>query len=124
MHDYWIQVQLYPYSAHIFRLHSRVHPHKFKVFMPTKRKRINIRNLISTYTKDRRVRCVCDSNTGSELTLTALAGLHHKPLGQHSKIWAGEDSNLRCFCVPDLQSGAFATRLPTLNRWSIRDSNS
>ncbi len=45
---------------------------------------------------------------------TSLAGKHHKPLGHANKIsqWAGEDSNLRCFCVADLQSAAFAARLP------------
>lgn len=32
-------------------------------------------------------------------------------MGLNAK-WAGEDSNLRCFCVADLQSAAFAARLP------------
>ena len=37
----------------------------------------------------------------------------------YSKWWAEEDSNLRCFCVRDLQSPAFAARhIDPLNWWT------
>lgn len=41
-------------------------------------------------------------------THTTLAGWHHKPLGHANKKWMGQDSNLRCFFVTDLQSAALA----------------
>ncbi len=39
---------------------------------------------------------------------------HLKPLRHANEKWMGQDSNLRCFLVTDLQSAAFATRLPIL----------
>lgn len=35
---------------------------------------------------------------------------HHRPLGHANGKWMGQDSNLRCFFVTDLQSAALATR--------------
>ena len=34
---------------------------------------------------------------------------HHRPLGHANRKWMGQDSNLRCFFVTDLQSAALAT---------------
>ena len=48
--------------------------------------------------------------TFGALPHTTLAGWHHKPLGHANIKWMGQDSNLRCFCVTDLQSAALAAR--------------
>ncbi len=45
---------------------------------------------------------LCDDRSGTER--------HHRPLGHANGKWMGQDSNLRCFCVTDLQSAALATR--------------
>ena len=48
--------------------------------------------------------------TFGALPHTTLAGWHHKPLGHANGKWMGQDSNLRCFFVTDLQSAALAIR--------------
>ena len=48
--------------------------------------------------------------TFGALPHTTLAGWHHRPLGHANGKWMGQDSNLRCFFVTDLQSAALATR--------------
>ena len=45
---------------------------------------------------------LCDDQSGTER--------HHKPLGHANGKWMGQDSNLRCFFVTDLQSATLATR--------------
>ena len=45
---------------------------------------------------------LCDDRSGTER--------HHRPLGHANGKWMGQDSNLRCFFVTDLQSAALATR--------------
>ena len=47
--------------------------------------------------------------TFGALPHTTLAGWHHRPLGHANRKWMGQDSNLRCFFVTDLQSAALAT---------------
>ena len=42
--------------------------------------------------------------TFGALSHTTLAGWHHRPLGHTNGKWMGQDSNLRCFFVMDLQS--------------------
>ena len=54
---------------------------------------------------------VCERiRTFGALPHTTLAGWHHRPLGHANGKWMGQDSNLRCFFVTDLQSAALATR--------------
>lgn len=48
--------------------------------------------------------------TFGALPHTTLAGWHHRPLGHANGKWMGQESNLRCFFVTDLQSAALATR--------------
>ena len=48
--------------------------------------------------------------TFGALPHTTLAGWHHRPLGHANGKWMGQDSNLRCFFVTDLQSAALAIR--------------
>ena len=57
---------------------------------------------------------LCDDRSGTER--------HHKPLGHANIKWMGQDSNLRCFCVTDLQSAALATR-HTHPKGDQRESN-
>ncbi len=40
----------------------------------------------------------------------SLAEWYHKPLGHANGKWMGQESNLRCFYVTDLQSAALAAR--------------
>ncbi len=57
------------------------------------------------------VESVCGRiRTFGALPHTTLAGWHHKPLGHANGKWMGQDSNLRCFFVTDLQSAALAAR--------------
>ena len=57
------------------------------------------------------VQSVCGRiRTFGALPHTTLAEWHHKPLGHANVKWMGQDSNLRCFCVTDLQSAALAAR--------------
>ena len=48
--------------------------------------------------------------TCGALPHATLAEWHHSPLGHANGKWMGQDSNLRCFCVTDLQSAALAAR--------------
>ena len=58
-----------------------------------------------------RLQYVCGRiRTFGALPHTTLAGWHHRPLGHANGKWMGQDSNLRCFFVTDLQSAALATR--------------
>ena len=43
---------------------------------------------------------LCDDRSGTER--------HHRPPGHANRKWMGQDSNLRCFFVTDLQSAALA----------------
>ena len=54
---------------------------------------------------------VCERiRTFGALPHTTLAGWHHKPLGHANEKWMGQESNLRCFFVTDLQSAALASK--------------